>query len=217
MLVEELKEMFLKCEEKLGTREWNTVFGYLMCYVVNESEEIIIREVVFQNKGYQEVAKRFGHTKEWVRLKLAKAKNKIIKSEKDFPILEKGLKGAIDEKVRRAVEEVHRSYANINLPEIKDAYLSDPILKLGFSCRTHNLLWRSGIKTVYDVARVTENELWKIRNMGGKSVKEVMKMKLKHNLFIYDYEKPVVDSNFDSEDGDEEEYKIKKCNESESE
>ena len=142
---------------------------------------------------------------------------KIIKSEKDFPILEKGLKGAIDEKVRRAVEEVHRSYANINLPEIKDAYLSDPILKLGFSCRTYNLLWRSGINTVYDVARVTENELWQIRNMGGKSVKEVMEMKLKHNLFIYDYEKPVVDSNFDSEDGDEEEYKIKKCDESESE
>ncbi len=217
MLVEELKEMFLKCEEKLGTREWSFVFGYLMCYVVDESEERIIREVVFQNKGYQEISKSFGRTKEWVRLKLAKAKDKIIKSEKDFPILEKGLKGAINEKVRRAVEEAFGLYANINLPEIKDAYLSDPILKLGFSCRTYNLLWRSGINTVYDVARVTENELWQIRNMGKKSVQEVMEMKSKHNLFIYDYDKPVVDSNFDSEDGDEEEYKIKKCEESESE
>lgn len=215
MLVEELKEMFLKSEEKLGTREWSFVFGYLMHYVVNESEERIIREVVFQNKGYQEVAKRFGRTKEWVRLKLAKAKDKIIKSEKDFPILEKGLKGAIDEKVRRAVEEALGLYANI-YSNIKDANLSDPILKLGFSCRTYNLLWRSGINTVYDVARVTENELWEIRNMGKKSVQEVMEMKLKHNLFIYDYDNPVVDSNFDSEDGDEEEYKIKKCNESES-
>lgn len=216
MLAEELKEMFLKSEEKLGTREWSFVFDYLMYFVVNEVEEKIIRGTVLLKKSYREIAEEFGRTKEWVRLKLAKAKYKIIKSEKDFPILEKGLKGAIDEKVRRAVEEVHRSYANINLPEIKDAYLSDPILKLGFSCRTYNLLWRSGINTVYDVARVTENELWKIKNMGKKSVKEVMEMKSKHNLFIYDYDKPVVDSNFDSENGDEEEYKIKKLKESES-
>jgi DNA-directed RNA polymerase subunit alpha len=57
-------------------------------------------------------------------------------------------------------------------PEAKA--LETPIEELDLSVRAYNCLKRAGIHTLQDLTRMTENEMMKIRNLGKKSLKEVM-------------------------------------------
>ena len=52
----------------------------------------------------------------------------------------------------------------------------------GFTAKTYNCLKRAKFRTLGDIAGKTERELYKVRNLGLKSMKEIL-MKLKeHNL-----------------------------------
>lgn len=51
--------------------------------------------------------------------------------------------------------------------------LSEDIVILELSVRANNCLRRAGINTVGELVAITEQALYKIRNMGFKSVKEV--------------------------------------------
>ena len=57
-------------------------------------------------------------------------------------------------------------------PEAKA--LETPIEELDLSVRAYNCLKRAGIHTLQDLTNMTENEMMKIRNLGKKSLKEVM-------------------------------------------
>ena len=52
--------------------------------------------------------------------------------------------------------------------------LETPIEEIEFSVRAYNCLKRAGVHTVQDLINKTENEVTKIRNLGKKSLKEVL-------------------------------------------
>lgn len=56
----------------------------------------------------------------------------------------------------------------------KDKMLEKPIEELEFSVRSYNCLKRAGIHTVGDVLAKTEHDMMKVRNLGKKSLEEVI-------------------------------------------
>ena len=52
--------------------------------------------------------------------------------------------------------------------------LETPIEDLDFSVRAYNCLKRDGIHTIQDLVNKSESDMMKIRNLGKKSLKEVM-------------------------------------------
>ena len=58
---------------------------------------------------------------------------------------------------------------------LKDKLLETPIEELEFSVRSYNCLKRAGIHTVADIVSKTEQDMIKVRNLGKKSIDEVMK------------------------------------------
>ena len=52
--------------------------------------------------------------------------------------------------------------------------LETPIEDLDFSVRAYNCLKRDGIHTLQDLVNKSESEMMKIRNLGKKSLKEVL-------------------------------------------
>ena len=57
---------------------------------------------------------------------------------------------------------------------MKDKLLETPIEELEFSVRSYNCLKRAGIHTVADIVSKTEQDMIKVRNLGKKSLEEVM-------------------------------------------
>ncbi len=57
---------------------------------------------------------------------------------------------------------------------LKDKLLETPIEELEFSVRSYNCLKRAGIHTVADIVSKTEQDMIKVRNLGKKSLDEVM-------------------------------------------
>ena len=58
---------------------------------------------------------------------------------------------------------------------MKDKLLKTPIEDLEFSVRSYNCLKRAGIHTVADIVNKTEQDMIKVRNLGKKSLDEVIK------------------------------------------
>lgn len=77
------------------------------------------------------------------------------------------------------------------------------IEELDLSVRSYNCLKRAGINTVGELAQKTEEEMMRVRNLGRKSLKEVMQ-KLRENGFelkhSYDFEDDFKDSDSDEDD-----------------
>ena len=61
-----------------------------------------------------------------------------------------------------------------NVDDSKTKALEMSIDELEFSVRAYNCLKRANINTLQDLTNITENELMKIRNLGKKSLKEVI-------------------------------------------
>ena len=59
---------------------------------------------------------------------------------------------------------------------------SDPISKLGLSVRSHNALKKSGIKTVTEFMKLDMDFLHTIRNLGIKSIEEIIKLQAKSKV-----------------------------------
>ena len=56
----------------------------------------------------------------------------------------------------------------------KEKVLEMPIEELELSVRSYNCLKRAGIATVEDLANKTEDDMMKVRNLGKKSLDEVI-------------------------------------------
>jgi len=56
----------------------------------------------------------------------------------------------------------------------RDRMLEAPIEDLEFSVRSYNCLKRAGIHTVGDIVSKTEHDMMKVRNLGKKSLEEVL-------------------------------------------
>jgi len=61
------------------------------------------------------------------------------------------------------------------MEDTKEKVLEQSIEELDLSVRSYNCLKRAGINTVEDLAGKTEDEMMKVRNLGRKSLEEVLK------------------------------------------
>ena len=61
-----------------------------------------------------------------------------------------------------------------NIDDTKTKALELSIDELEFSVRAYNCLKRANINTLQDLTQKSENEMMKIRNLGKKSLKEVI-------------------------------------------
>ena len=63
---------------------------------------------------------------------------------------------------------------DIDYDEYDDYYDDDGIEELDFSVRTYNCLRRAGITTVSQLKQMTIEDLKKVRNLGSKSIDEIL-------------------------------------------
>ena len=63
---------------------------------------------------------------------------------------------------------------DIDYDEYDDYYDDDGIEELDFSVRTYNCLRRAGITTIDQLKQMTIVDLKKIKNLGTKSINEIM-------------------------------------------
>ena len=86
------------------------------------------------------------------------------------------------ENIKRAFEFIHRPFRPAKHTEImvekeetkKEKVLEMTIEELDLSVRSYNCLKRAGINTVEDLTNKTEEDMMKVRNLGRKSLEEVL-------------------------------------------
>ena len=66
----------------------------------------------------------------------------------------------------------------------KDKILDMTIEELDMSVRSYNCLKRAGINTVQELTQRTEEDMMKVRNLGRKSLEEVMEKLSELNLSL---------------------------------
>ncbi|MCL2817403.1 MAG: DNA-directed RNA polymerase subunit alpha [Clostridiales bacterium] len=86
------------------------------------------------------------------------------KTLENYLQLFKGLTESVSEEIALVEREV----------EAKDRLLEMPIEELDLSVRSQNCLKRAGINTTAELAQRTEEDMMKIRNLGRKSLEEVI-------------------------------------------
>lgn len=87
--------------------------------------------------------------------------------------------------------------------KVTNKKLEKKIEELDLSVRSYNCLKRAGINTVGELVQKTEEEMMRVRNLGRKSLKEVVS-KL-HELGLDLRRSYEVDSRYTSESNDEDE------------
>lgn len=99
-----------------------------------------------------------------------------------------------------------RKYMIENVEKVVDSKLDKKIEDLDLSVRSYNCLKRANINTVGELTQKSEEEMMKVRNLGRKSLKEVVQklreigLDLKNSSNLFDD-----DSDFDDEEDDSEE------------
>lgn len=172
--------------------------------ILSPREEKLIDLKYRQTKTLREIAKEYNVTHERIRQILAKAirklrvrKNIFFETEEKMYLLDKATEAKIIEEAREKInDEVAFEYLNKLIEnkdyekifaiqeEIDNALFSNklekekfnkniPLEDLDFSVRTYNCLRRYGCETLGDIP-TSETELMKIRNLGRKSLKEIL-------------------------------------------
>ncbi len=104
------------------------------------------------------------------------------------------------------LEIEQRKYMVENEEKVVDSKLDKKIEDLDLSVRSYNCLKRANINTVGELTQKSEEEMMKVRNLGRKSLKEVVQklreigLDLKNSSTLFDD-----DSDFDDEDEDDSE------------
>lgn len=96
----------------------------------------------------------------------------LLKELRQPPILEYITTGIDIEKRKKEAQELAKK--NLKLLLDKDEYSKIGIQHFGLSTRSYNGLVRHGCKTLGEALILTEEDITKIRNLGEKSVKEII-------------------------------------------
>lgn len=181
--------------------EWiNEHFDKNLKYVMQtlterEQEVITLRDI----EGYtlEAVAERYHITKERVRQIEAKAIRKIRSSYR-MKTLQRGQELSaweaeikdLSEKLIAKKDEMIRQLNNPETIEIlpEDLYANTKLWKLDLSVRSYNCLDRAGFKTLADFIDVKIEDLMKVRNLGRKSLKEIVFKLQEWGIFVKGYE-----------------------------
>lgn len=141
--------------------DFDMSFSYLENNVLTVNESKAIRLHIFENKTLSDTAEILGVSSERVRQILICG---FRKARHYADLFTKGYYIAMEDRKKRenAVRELKISASNI------------PLQDLELSTRTYNTLWRAGYKTAGDFVGMDINQLLSIRNLGGKSLDELI-------------------------------------------
>lgn len=79
------------------------------------------------------------------------------------------------------LEEINEKKIDAAINSLPNGFKSD-IANIDWSVRTYNVLTRAGIRTLEDLGELTLKELKAIRNIGAKSLEEVMATAAKYGI-----------------------------------
>ena len=175
-------------------------FEYLLSRSFLTPREKVVLEGYYV-KGYtlEAIGLQFGVTRERIKQILNKAIRRM-KHPSRLDILKYG-KELIEE--QDDVEELTRQLKrkkqfleqmNVELDEnikniMGEVSLSKPIKELDLSIRSLNCLRRADINTLDDLLNKTEEDMMKVRNLGRKSLKEIIRVLDDMGLHLKDYDK----------------------------
>lgn len=162
-------------------------------------EEIVLNNTYIHHKTLEEIGKEYGITRERVRQILIKSLRKIKVHKKYFEIGELAYPEIYEKEQRdKYIEEIKSKWTYESAKEYiaeyegtdeykKQFLLDTPIEDLDFSVRTYNCLKRvyrrdyatglriyDNINTLGDLIECEDVYLMKIRNLGKKSLKEIV-------------------------------------------
>lgn len=163
-------------------------------------EEIVLTNTYVNHKTLEEIGKEYGITRERVRQILIKALRKIKVHKKYFEIGDLAYPEIYEKEQRdKYIEEIKSKWTYESAKKIVEEYemtnedikkknlLDTPIEDLDFSVRTYNCLKRAYrrdyatglrvydyINTLGDLIECEDVDLMKIRNLGRKSLKEII-------------------------------------------
>lgn len=154
--------------------------------VLTEREKVVLFAIFKDNKTLEETGKRFGVTRERVRQVQIRALKKLMRRKNYFEVGEYAYKEELAKKEYLSyLEEKHKEWDYEEAKEFVKNYESKHkqeiamkaqigIEDLDLSVRSYNCLRRADIRYLSDLLSKSIEDLMKIRNMGRKSLKEII-------------------------------------------
>lgn len=180
-LIKVLNFDFVECEEHFEERLQNlTKKG-----VITPREEMVLLSIYKDNKTLEQTGKTLGVTRERIRQIQCKALKKLMRWRRYFEVGEYFSKEQLAKQdYEKYLEKKHQEWDYESAKAFVTDYelgLPNEILigdldigELDLSVRSHNCLKRAGIRTIKELSEKTVYDLYKIRNLGKKSAKEIM-------------------------------------------
>ena len=162
-------------------------YDYIASHYLTEREHNIIQERYKYQKTLEEIGKAWLITRERARQLLVKALRKTKRHQRYFELGEyANLQRKAQEEYQAYIEAKKKEWdyesAKAYIAEYEaeyqksDAYkLAQSIDDLDFSVRTYNCLARAGIRTIAELLERDTEDLMKLRNLGRKSLREIIK------------------------------------------
>ena len=178
-LIEDLELEPCECFEHFNER----LEFLLTKLVITDREEKIIRLYYIDGKTFEEIGKEFGTTRERIRQIQTKAIEKLKLFKKYFYVGKWCLMEDLAKEEYQKYLETQKSYWKYEsakqyiLQYESGTFLplkEQKIDNLDLSMRSYNCLKRAGIRTIGDLLNFTYYDLIKIRNLGRKSMKEIL-------------------------------------------
>lgn len=153
---------------------------------LTQREETVLFAIFKENKTLQETGKILGVTRERVRQVQIRALQKLKRRKYYFEVGEYFSKEQLAKQdYEKYLEEKHKEWEyesakayvieyETGLTAEKRKSLEIPIEELDLSIRAYNCLRRANIRTIKELVNKTQYDLLKIRNMGKKSLKEIV-------------------------------------------
>ena len=137
-------------------------------FSISERNQDILIGRIGKHKTYHELAARHDVSPERIRDIVLKSWGRIL-------FMLSFLNGCDEDEGNNAISELRRInlYNPERIGDILKRNCARSIAEYGFPIRALNCLWQSGIKTVDQLTERTEEDLLKIRNLGGKSIQGV--------------------------------------------
>lgn len=160
---------------------------------LSDREAEVMRALMIENEGFQEVADRFGLSREMIRQIFIKAMNRLRQQvgakalEKAEQNLDKQIQA--NQNLLAQYQVLRQELADLGYQvdlseETETTKISEPlpIEELELSVRTRNCLRAAKIKDLNELTFLKEDDMLKFRNFGQKSLKEIKKFMAHHCL-----------------------------------
>lgn len=166
---------------------------------LGEREQEVLRMRFDERLTLEQCGKRLDITRERIRQVEAKAIRKLrhpsrVREFSSVPMTALAEKQADYDRLAIEYDRLAKAFELVagkeasrdtveTMAKAVDAY-NIPVDALGLSVRTYNALRRVGKDTLGDIAEMTESQLYKVRNLGAKSRKEVVDVLASYGLTL---------------------------------